>query len=193
MLEDEVLTIGQDDCCTISDLYVEWVIDSAAFCHVTPRKELFTSYKAGNFGRVKMGNDSYADIVGISDICVRVNTGYTLILKNVRHVPDIRLNLISTHVLDKESYGNYFCDGKWKLSKGSLVFARGNICCTLYKTQVKLCKDVVSATQDSSPNLWHRQLAHMSEKGLQILAKKSPIPFAKGTSLNPCNFCLFGK
>ena len=112
----------------------------------------------------------------------------------MRHVSDIRLNLISTHVLNKEVYGNSFRDGKWRLSKGSLVFARGKICCTLYKTQVKLCKDVVSATQeDSSPNLWHRWLAHMSEKGLQILAKKSLIPFAKGTSLNPCDFCLFGK
>ena len=67
-----------------------------------------------------MGNDSYMDIVGIGDICVKANTGYTLILKDVRHVPDIRLNLISTHVLDKEGYGNYFRDGKWRLSKGSL-------------------------------------------------------------------------
>ena len=25
------------------------------------------------------------------------------------------------------------------------------------------------------------------------MAKKSLIPFAKGTSLNPCDFCLFGK
>ena len=74
------------------------------------------------------------------------------------------------------------------------MIARGKICCTLHKTQVKLCKDVVSAAQeDSSPNLWHRRLAHMSEKWLQILAKKSLILFAKGTSLNPCNFCLFGK
>ena len=56
----------------------------------------------------------------------------------------------------------------------------GKICCILYKTQVKLCKDVVSAAQDdSSPNLWHKRLAHMSEKGLQILAKKSLIPLAK--------------
>ena len=85
-LEDEVLAIRQDDCCIVSDAYVEWVIDSAASCHVTPRKELFTSYKAGNFGRVKMDNDSYADILGIGDICVRANTGYTLILKDVRHV-----------------------------------------------------------------------------------------------------------
>ena len=57
-----------------------------------------------------------------------------------------------------------------------------------------MCKDVDSTAQeDSSPNLWHRQLAHMSEKGLQILAKKSLIPFAKGASLNSCDFCLFGK
>ena len=47
------------------------------------------------------------------------------------------------------------------------MLAVGKICCTLCKIQVKVCKDVVSATQeDSTPNLWHRQLAHMSEKGL---------------------------
>ena len=112
VLKDKVLAIGQDDCCIVSNPYVEWVIDSAASCHVTPRKDLFTSYKMGNFGRVKMGNDSYANIVGIGDICVRANTRYILILKDVRHDPDIHLNLISTHVLNKEGYGNYFCDGK---------------------------------------------------------------------------------
>ena len=115
VLEEEVLAIRQDDCCIVLDPYVEWVIDSTASCHVTPRKELFTSFKAGIFGRVKMGNDSYADIVGIGDICVRANIGYILILKDVRHVPDIRWNLISTHVLDKEGYGNYFRDGKWRI------------------------------------------------------------------------------
>ena len=38
MLEDEVLAIGQDDCCTVSNPYVEWVIDSVALYHITPRK-----------------------------------------------------------------------------------------------------------------------------------------------------------
>uniref|UniRef100_A0A2N9FMC5 Integrase catalytic domain-containing protein n=1 Tax=Fagus sylvatica TaxID=28930 RepID=A0A2N9FMC5_FAGSY len=32
---------------------------------------------------------------------------------------------------------------------------------------------------DSTLDLWHKRLAHMSEKGLQILAKKSLIPFVK--------------
>ena len=103
------------------------------------------------------------------------------------------LNLISTHILDKEGYDNYFGDGKWRLSRGSLVLAGGKIFCTLYKTQVKVCKDVIATQEDSTPNLWHGPLAHRSEKGLQILAKKSLIPFAKGMLLKPCDYCLFGK
>ena len=31
------------------------------------------------------------------------------------------------------------------------------------------------------------------KKGLQILAKKFLIPFAKSMPLNCCNYCLFGK
>ena len=48
-----------------------------------------------------------------------------------------------------------------------VVFARGKICCTLYKTQVKVCNEAVNATEgDSSLDLWHKRLAHMSKKGL---------------------------
>lgn len=44
-----------------------------------------------------------------------------------------------------------------------------------------------------SSNLWHRRLGYISEKGLQILAKKPLIPFAKGNALNLYDYCLFGK
>jgi hypothetical protein len=73
-----VLSIGGDECCYVVDPYDEWVIDSTTSFHVTRRKEFFTSYKAGNLGRIKMGNKSYANIVGICDICVETSTGYTL-------------------------------------------------------------------------------------------------------------------
>ena len=55
-IEDIVIYLRDDECCNVSHPYVEWVIDSASSCHVTPRKELFTSYKARDFGRVKLGN-----------------------------------------------------------------------------------------------------------------------------------------
>ena len=52
---------------------------------------------------------------------------------------------------------------------------------------------LVQLRKISTPNLWHKQLAHMSEKVLHILAKNSLIPFAKGMSLKPWDYYLFGK
>ena len=48
----------------------------------------------------------------IGNICVQANTGYTLTLKDMRHVLDTHLNLISTHVLDKEYYDKYSTNDK---------------------------------------------------------------------------------
>ena len=59
-----------------------------------------------------MGNKSYVNIVGIGHICVETNTGYTFKLKDVRHIPDMHLNLISISVLDKEGYESHLGNGK---------------------------------------------------------------------------------
>ena len=48
-----------------------------------------------------MGNTSYSKIAGIRDICLKTNVGCTLVLKDVRHVPDLRMNLISGVALDR--------------------------------------------------------------------------------------------
>ena len=109
--EDVVVTVlfaEEEQCRHVADLFVEWVIDSTASYHVTPKRELFTSYKVGNFGRVKMSNESLADIVGIGDICLQTDVGCTLTLKNVRHVPDMRPNLLSTHAFNDAGYKIYF-------------------------------------------------------------------------------------
>ena len=108
----------------VTDNEVEWIIDTAASYHVTPNKEFFTSYRPGDFGTVKMGNTSYSKIVGIGDVCIQTDVGCSLTLRDVRHVPDLRLNLISGVALDREGYVNYFGNGKWKLTKGSLVAPR---------------------------------------------------------------------
>ena len=113
-------------------------------------------------------------------------------LRYVRHVPDICLNLMYRIALDKEGLHNYFGNGRWKFTKGTMVVAK-EVCCTLYKTVGKICKNGLNVATDSPPSLWHMRLGHMSEKGIQILAKKKFIPFAKGTLLNPCDYCLLGK
>lgn len=192
--DGEVTLVNEADCCHVTDTSTEWVVDSGASYHCVPRREYFSTYKAGNFGTTKMGNQSVSQIVGIGDICIQTNVGCTLNLKDVRHIPDLRLKLISVKVLDNEGYYNEMGNSSWKLTKGSLVVARGKLCCSLYKTHAKVCSNQLNAVEDdASPNLWHRRLAHVGEKGLNVLVRKSLIPVAKGKALNPCDHCLFGK
>uniref|UniRef100_A0A2N9FQY2 CCHC-type domain-containing protein n=1 Tax=Fagus sylvatica TaxID=28930 RepID=A0A2N9FQY2_FAGSY len=148
VVDDEevvVLSVQEQKCEHVDNIDDEWVVDSAATHHVVRTKELFTTYKAGDFGTVKMGNTSYSKIVGIGDVCIKTNVGFTVMLKNVRHVPDLCFNLISTPVMDRAGYCNHLGNGRWKLAKGPMVVARGRICCGLYKTRVKACKKKFNA------------------------------------------------
>lgn len=81
--------------------------------YIMSHRDYFTSYIVGDFRHVKIGNQGVNKVVGIGEIWLD-NTSCKLHLKNVRHTPNIRLNLISIHVLDEDNYHNSFGDGKWK-------------------------------------------------------------------------------
>ncbi|KZV32631.1 hypothetical protein F511_36179 [Dorcoceras hygrometricum] len=68
-----------------------------------------------------MGNTSSSVIVGIGDVQIKTSVGSTITLKDVRHVPDLRLNILSGVALDKQGYTNHFSNGTWKMSKGALL------------------------------------------------------------------------
>ncbi|KAL3849388.1 hypothetical protein ACJIZ3_011270 [Penstemon smallii] len=122
-----------------------------------------------------MGNDGLAQVVGKGDVCFKIN-GSILILKDVRHAPYIRSNLISSRKLDDEGYCNTFHDGQWKLTKGSLVLVQGKKSSSLYFMQAPMYKYMVSVTDDDKiTKLWHRRLSHLSEKRLGCLVKKNPL------------------
>jgi len=73
------------ECNHIINFDAEWVVNSATSYNCVPKKEYFSSYRAEIFGRVKMGNNSVANIVGLGDICIQTNLGYAVILKNVTY------------------------------------------------------------------------------------------------------------
>ncbi|KAK8590094.1 hypothetical protein V6N12_024477 [Hibiscus sabdariffa] len=96
--------------------------------------------------------------------------------------------------LDGEGFCNTFSDGQWKLTKGSLVVARGKKSSNLYLMQASTSRDIVNVTMnDSSTELWHKRLSHMSEKGLNCLAKKNQLSGLKNATLKNCPHCLAGK
>ncbi|CAL2270429.1 unnamed protein product [Prunus armeniaca] len=106
----------------------------------------------------------------------------------------MRLNLISTGLLDDEGYTNVFAKRKWKLGENSLVLARGKKENTLYMTHAKVSNGYLNALAEDSIELWHKRLSHMSEKGLQILAKREALTgMKKGMPIKSCTHCLAGK
>ncbi|PKI65860.1 hypothetical protein CRG98_013764 [Punica granatum] len=104
-------------------------------------------------------NGQSCKIVGIGDVCLETELGCKLLLKKVRHVPEICLNLISTGYLDDESYSNEFSNGRWKLSKGSLIVAaRGQKTDTLYRLCARHNSDQFNVVEDYPIELWHKRL-----------------------------------
>jgi hypothetical protein len=190
-----------DDLVVCEDAYANlachesmWVVATTASFHITPHGDFFSSYTSGNFGWVKMGNEAKCEIMGMRDIHLETSIWCKLLLKDIRYVPEMRFSLISIRKLDDEGYHNYLGGGQWKLCKGSLILARGNKINTLYKTEARLVKgDVNVVENETSTELWHKRLGHMSEEGLQVLAKKQLLPNIKGTSLLLCTHCLVGK
>ena len=55
-----------------------------------------------------MKNDGLSKIVDMGDVYLKTMQGNRLVLKDVRHVPDIRLNLIFIEKLNDEGYNNSF-------------------------------------------------------------------------------------
>ena len=69
-----------------------------------PNKDWFDTYKLVNYGSVLMGNDASCRVVEIENIRVKMFDGVIRTLCDVRHVPDLRKNLISLGTLNSNGF-----------------------------------------------------------------------------------------
>ncbi|KAG8370027.1 hypothetical protein BUALT_Bualt14G0075000 [Buddleja alternifolia] len=192
--DGDVVIICDDACVSSSCQETDSIIDSGASYHITPHRDMLTSYMSGNFGRVRMANHDVTEVICMGNINLETDTGCRLILRDVRHIPDIRLNIISTGQLDDDGYVSNFGEGKWKLTKGSLITTKGKKKNSLYLMQAKLSNgEVNAAVNSSSIELWHKRFGHLSQKGMQLLAKKKLLPDINGIELQTCVDCLARK
>ena len=59
--------------------------------------------------------------------------------------------------------------------------------------QAKVCQEEANMVDNDFSELWHKRLAHMSSKGMEILLKKSFLPDVVGINLKSCVDCLVAK
>lgn len=94
-----------------------------------------------------MGNAGEVNVFGVGIICLKTNTGSTLVLQNVKHAPDHPLNLISVGQLNDDGYHNDLRNGQWKLTKCSLILALGRKYSNLYVTQGSILGDSINLVE----------------------------------------------
>ncbi|RVX04508.1 Retrovirus-related Pol polyprotein from transposon TNT 1-94 [Vitis vinifera] len=86
----------------------DWVLDSGALFHTTPHREIIQNYVAGDFGKVYLADGSALNVVGLGDARISLPNGSVWLLEKVRHIPDLRRNLISVGQLDDEGHAILF-------------------------------------------------------------------------------------
>ncbi|KAK3032253.1 hypothetical protein RJ639_037427 [Escallonia herrerae] len=109
-----------------------WYVDLRASIHCTPHWDCFCDYVHGDYGHATVRNGYRCSIVGKGKVEIKRSNGGTLVLKDVRHIPELLKNLISVSGLDREGYFVEFGKKQWKVTKGSMVVARGERVGILY-------------------------------------------------------------
>jgi hypothetical protein len=71
-----------------------WIVDSGASFYATPHRKHFIDYVQGDFGQVHLGDDAPCKIVGMGKVQIKQKNRNQWLLKEVRHVPDLRKNII---------------------------------------------------------------------------------------------------
>ena len=72
-----------------------------------------------------MGNDVVCKTVSIDNIRMRMFDGHVRTLMNVRHVSDLKKNLLSLGALKARGYKLSGADGEIKVTKGPMIILKG--------------------------------------------------------------------
>ena len=94
-----------------------------------------------------LADGSALDVVGLGDVWILLLNGSVWLLEKVRHILDLRRNLISIGQLDNEGHAILFVGGTWKVTKRARVLACGKKTGTLYMTS---CPRDTIAVADAS-------------------------------------------
>jgi len=112
-----------------------------------------------------MGNDDVCKTLGIGNIHMRMFDRQVQTLKIVRHVPDLKKNLLSFGALEARGYKFSGADEGIKVIKGSMTILQRERIANLYKlTGSIIIGDASAATEkEDTTKLWLMCLRHMSE------------------------------
>ncbi|KAK3020186.1 hypothetical protein RJ639_047130 [Escallonia herrerae] len=175
-----------------------WILDTGCSYHMCPNRDWFVTYRSFDGGKVLMGNDVACKVVGIGSIQIKMHDGIVRTLTDVRHVPELRKNLISLGTLDSNGCSCRAAGGVMRIMKSALVVMKGLKQNSLYLLQGSTVTGAAAIASSfdidsDTTKLWHMRLGHMSERGMYVLSKQGLLGSKKTGKLDFCEHCVFGK
>ena len=86
-------------------------MDSTCSYHMVLNEDWYDTYRLVNSGSVLMDNDASCRVTRMGNIKVKMFDDVIRMLCDVRHVPDLRKNMISLGTLDSNGFNYKYANG----------------------------------------------------------------------------------
>ena len=138
-----------------------------------------------------MGNDVSCRVIGMGNIRFKMFNNVIRTLCDVRHVSDLRKNMISLGTLDDNGFNYKSSNGLMKVRKGVLTMMKSkNLAGNIYKLMGTTIVGGAATVEPElgSTALWHMRLGYMGERGMMELHKRNLLKVIK-----TCKLLFLGK
>ncbi|CAJ2675758.1 unnamed protein product [Trifolium pratense] len=174
-----------------------WFLDSGCSNHMVGNKGWLYEFDESYRDTVKLGDDSRMNVMGKGNVKLNIN-GRTHVITEVYYIPGLKTNLLSIGQIQQKNVTIIFKNDTCKLyhDDRGLLFVSHMSANRMYTLNAAvITPKCLKVSKEDLSQLWHDRYAHLSIKGLNILAKKEMV---KGLpSLDEvnerCVDCLTGK
>ncbi|KAK2971858.1 hypothetical protein RJ640_000875 [Escallonia rubra] len=163
-----------------------WFVDTGATKHVARDREGFVDYHRIPVGskHIFMGNNSSEEVLGVGSYQLKLRTGRTLILEDVRYAPTVRLNLLSVTALLDSGFSFIFRGNKLDIFLDDVLFGHGFRMDSLFQLDLIDSQSsysyVVNDNIMNDSTTWHARLGHIGQDRMTRLAREGLLgPLAK--------------
>ena len=110
-----------------------WLIDPCASFHMTSHRDWFSKYEEFDGGKVYLGDNSHLNIIDCGRVKIRFPNGRVKGIDGILHIHGLARNLLSVSKLGDVGVQIVFSSDGCKMTRGSMVLAKGVRMGTLYK------------------------------------------------------------
>ena len=161
-----------------------WIVDSGATCHMCNDETFFSELNTLNEPQeVSLGDGHKLQAVAEGEVLLHMllpdGSTKRCTLKNVLLIPKLAYNLLSvSKASEKGKTVNFDESGCEILNADGKCIAYASKLGSLYYLKFSRDRQCVNvASKGNKERLWHRRYGHLSEKGLQKLAKEGLVDY----------------